>query len=415
MIKQNISKAFIILLIGIFIGGVIIPYFATAGFKEKLNDFFNIGPKNIKSQITIQESSSPYVPVSAEEDIVINVVKKSIPAVVSVVATKDVPTFERYFFNPFEGDQFFRDFFGEGFSFEIPQYRQKGTEKQRVSAGTGFIVSADGLIVTNKHVVTDEKADYTVILNDKRKFNAKVMAKDPVQDIAILKIDANDLPTLPLGNSDSIEIGQTAIAIGYALGEFSNTVSKGIISGLRRDVTASTGFGKSETLQGVIQTDTAINPGNSGGPLLNLKGEVIGVNTAIASGAENIGFALPINQVIKGLEQLKNKGRIVYPFLGVRYIIINDKIKNKNNLPVDYGALIIRGEKDELAVVPSSPADKAGIMENDIILEINGTKIDAENTLSEIIATYRPGDELTLKILSKGREKIVKVTLEEKL
>ncbi|MEO0084470.1 MAG: trypsin-like peptidase domain-containing protein [candidate division WOR-3 bacterium] len=411
MTKQNIFKVLVILLIGIFLGGVVIPYFANAGILE---DFFNISPKKSVQDIKIQENQNPYTAVSSEEEIVINVVKKSVPAVVSVVATKDVPQFERYFFNPFGDDPFFKDFFGNGFNFEIPQYRQKGTTRQRVSAGTGFIVSSDGLIVTNKHVVSDEKAEYTVILNDKRKFNAKILAKDPVQDIAILKIDAKDLPTLPLGNSDSIQIGQTAIAIGYALGEFTNTVSKGIISGLGRTVDAYSGFGQSETLRGVIQTDTAINPGNSGGPLLNLRGEVIGVNTAIASGAENIGFALPINEVIKDLNQLKNKGKIVYPFLGVRYAIIDEEIKNKNNLSVDYGALIIRGEKGELAVVPGSPADKAGLLENDIILELNGIKIDKDNTLAEIIARYRPGEEVTLKVLSKGREKNIKVTLGEK-
>lgn len=411
MTKQNIFKVLVILLIGIFLGGVVIPYFANARILE---DFFNISPKKSVQDIKIQESQNPYIAVSSEEEIVINVVKKSVPAVVSVVATKDVPQFERYFFNPFGDDPFFRDFFGNGFNFEIPQYRQKGTTRQRVSAGTGFIVSPDGLIVTNKHVVSDEKAEYTVILNDKRKFNAKILAKDPVQDIAILKIDAKDLPTLPLGNSDAIQIGQTAIAIGYALGEFTNTVSKGIISGLGRTVDAYSGFGQSETLRGVIQTDAAINPGNSGGPLLNLRGEVIGVNTAIASGAENIGFALPINEVIKGLNQLKNKGKIVYPFLGVRYVIIDEEIKNKNNLSVDYGALIIRGEKRELAVVPGSPADKAGLLENDIILEVNGIKIDKDNTLAEIIARYRPGEEVTLKVLSKGREKNIKVTLGEK-
>lgn len=411
MTKQNILKVLVILLIGIFLGGVVIPYFANARILE---DFFNISPKKSVQDIKIQESQNPYIAVSSEEEIVINVVKKSVPAVVSVVATKDVPQFERYFFNPFGDDPFFRDFFGNGFNFEIPQYRQKGTTRQRVSAGTGFIVSPDGLIVTNKHVVSDEKAEYTVILNDKRKFNAKILAKDPVQDIAILKIDAKDLPTLPLGNSDAIQIGQTAIAIGYALGEFTNTVSKGIISGLGRTVDAYSGFGQSETLRGVIQTDAAINPGNSGGPLLNLRGEVIGVNTAIASGAENIGFALPINEVIKGLNQLKNKGKIVYPFLGVRYVIIDEEIKNKNNLSVDYGALIIRGEKRELAVVPGSPADKAGLLENDIILEVNGIKIDKDNTLAEIIARYRPGEEVTLRVLSKGREKNIKVTLGEK-
>jgi len=282
-----------------------------------------------------------------------------------------------------------------------------------VGGGSGFIVSKDGLILTNKHVVSDENAEYTVLTNEGEKIPAKVLARDPFQDIAILKVEKTSLPTVVLGDSDQLDIGQTVIAIGNALGEFRNTVSVGVISGLKRNVTAS-GGGVSEEIENVIQTDAAINPGNSGGPLLNLRGEVIGVNVAMASGAENIGFSLPINIAKKSIKDVEEKGKISYPFLGIRYVLINKDIQKQNNLSVDYGALIQRGEKvGDLAVIPGSPADKAGIQENDIILEMNGQKITEDNPLAKMVQKYKVGDEITLIILHKGAEKTAKVILEE--
>ena len=216
------------------------------------------------------------------------VVKQVSPAVVSIIVSKYVSILQQEYYNPF----------GENSPFKIliPRIVEKGKELKEVGGGSGFIISADGLIVTNKHVVLDEDAEYTLLTNDGNKFPAQVLARDSAQDVAILKIDATNLPTVILGNSDSIEIGETVIAIGNALGEFRNTVSSGIISGLMRSITAG-GGGFSEQLDQVIQTDAAINSGNSGGPLLNLYGEVIGINTAVATNAENIGFAIPINQV----------------------------------------------------------------------------------------------------------------------
>ena len=297
----------------------------------------------------------------------------------------------------------------------VPQYRQNGTQKQEIGGGTGFIVSEKGLILTNKHVVEDEEAEYTVLMNDGNKLSAKVLARDPVNDIAVLKIEGNNLPVVKLGNSDSMKIGQSVIAIGNALGEFRNTVSSGIVSGLQRSITASSGFGQSETLEGVIQTDAAINQGNSGGPLLNLRGEVIGINVAIIQGAQNIGFSLPINLAKKDLEQVEKSGKISYPYLGVRYIPVNPDLAKKNNLSVDYGALVARGEtQEDLAVVPGSPADKAGIAENDIILEVNGIKINEKNSLSDLIQKYNAGDTVDLKVLHKGEEKYMKAVLEER-
>jgi S1-C subfamily serine protease len=247
-----------------------------------------------------QEEKKPVVPLYGPtidyEQAVIKAVESASPAVISIIISKDLPKIEQCPYNPFGNlPPDLQDLFGQGFQFYQPC--QVGTERQEVGGGSGFIVSSDGLIVTNKHVVADIDAFYTVLTNDGKKYDAVVLTRDPSQDLAIIKISASGLPVLKLGNSDSIKLGQTAIAIGNALGEFRNTVSVGTVSGLFRDIVASDGrTGKSEKIEGLIQTDAAINSGNSGGPLLNLKGEVIGINTATVSGAENIGFAIPINK-----------------------------------------------------------------------------------------------------------------------
>ncbi|MEK7069416.1 MAG: trypsin-like peptidase domain-containing protein, partial [Patescibacteria group bacterium] len=271
----------------------------------------------------------------------------------------------------------------------------------------------DGLIVTNIHVVEDTTAFYTVFTNDGRKHEAKVVARDPVLDIALIKIEGTGFPPLSLGNSDSLLTGQTVIAIGNALGEFKNTVSVGVISGLSRSVTAGSSFGKSELLDHVIQTDAAINPGNSGGPLLDLSGRVIGVNVAVVQGSQGIGFALPINSVKGAIESVKSTGKIVRPYLGVRYLAINSEMKEANNLSVDYGVLVKAGSgPTDLAIIPGSPADRAGIVENDIILSVDGIKITETSSLASIIRQKKVGETITLRILHKGVEKNVNVTLE---
>ncbi len=363
-----------------------------------------------KEEATVKEQ----IVTVSEESAVISAVEKISPAVVSIIVSKDLPIIEKYYYDPF-GSDFFQQFFGDDFEnfFGVPQYKQNGTEKREIGGGTGFIVSQNGYIVTNKHVVYDEEADYTVITNDGTKYDAQVLARDPITDVAILKIDGDNFPTVELGDSSKLKVGQTVIAIGNALGEFSNTVSTGVISGLSRSITAG-GGGLSERLSGVIQTDASINPGNSGGPLVNLAGQVIGINTAMAAGAENIGFAIPINEVKNTIKSVQENGRIVRPWLGVRYVQITPEIAKENKLNVDYGALIVRGEKrTDLAVIPGSPADKAGLEENDIILEVNGQKIDEKNPLVKVISQFKPGDEITLKILHKGEEKEINVTLEE--
>ncbi len=360
--------------------------------------------------------SSSFTSSSSHEDAVVRTVKTAQPAVVSIVISKDVPIIERYYSNG-TGDSF-SQFFGNNpfspFQFQVPQLRQNGTEKKEIGGGSGFLVSSDGLIITNKHVVSDTEAEYMVFLNDGSKHEAKLVARDPVNDIAVIKIDAKNLPYLEFADSSNLQVGQSVIAIGNALGEFRNTVSTGVVSGLSRSITAGDSSGQPEQLNEVIQTDAAINPGNSGGPLLNLSGKVIGVNVAIAQGSQNVGFALPANEVKTTVESVQKTGKISRAYIGVRYTQITPAIKDANKLSVDYGALILRGEKpEELAVIPGSPANKAGIVEGDIMLEVNGKKLEGTTTLSSVISKKQPGDSVVLKILSKGAEKTVTVKLEE--
>jgi S1-C subfamily serine protease len=348
------------------------------------------------------------------ESRIIQVVEKSEKAVVNIVATKDLPVIERYYINPFEDFPYIPF----GFEFQIPQYRQKGTKKQEVSSGTGFIVSPDGYVVTNKHVVEDEKAEYTILSNDGKKYSAEVVAKDPTEDFAVLRIKSNGLKFdyLPLGSSKDLKLGQTVIAIGNALGEFKNTVSVGVVSGLNRSLSVTDPYtGETVVLNNVIQTDAAINRGNSGGPLLNLKGEVVGINTAMVSGAQNIGFAIPIDQVKPSLEQAIKSGKIIIPFLGIWYRMVTPELKEEKNLSVDYGALISRPkDSSEEAVIKGSPAEKAGLKEGDIILEVNGQKITQNNPLASIIRQYKVGDKIKLKVLREGKTLEIEVILGER-
>ena len=385
---------FISSIFGFLAGAISGSYFYSnvKDYLQKLN--IELPEPKIIEKETIKE----YIPQTSQEEAIVKVVENISPAVVSIIVTKDLPIIEEYYIE--EGP------------FLIPQYRQK-IEKREVGGGTGFIVSADGLVLTNRHVVEDKEAEYTVLTIDGKSFKAEVLAKDLVQDLAIIKIEGENFSTAKVGDSENLQIGQTVIAIGNALGEFRNTVSVGVISGLGRTVTAS-GGGLVMVLEDIIQTDAAINKGNSGGPLLNLKGEVIGINTAMALGAENIGFAIPVNKAKRAIEQVKTLGKIVYPFLGIRYILVTDKVQRENNLPVNYGAWVIRGdEPDETAIFPGSAAEKVGLKENDIVLEFNHEKITPENSLAKTIMKYNPGDEVALKILRNSKEKIFEVTLGE--
>ena len=412
--KQNITLLLLTILLASlfgFGGGIIsnlVFYRDFQEIKKRLSELNILPPEKIIERETQVEKV--YLPQTSQEEVIIQVVKEVSPSVVSIIITKDLPIIEKYWISPFE------EFFGQPFGFKIPQYRQKGTEKREVGGGTGFIISQDGMVLTNKHVVLDEDADYTILTNDGRRYPAKVLAKDPFQDLAILKIEKIDkvaFQPLKLGDSSKIQVGQTVIAIGNALGEFRNTVSVGVISGLERKVTA-VGEGLVVTIEGLIQTDAAINRGNSGGPLLNLAGEVIGVNTAMAQTAENIGFAIPINKAKKAIDQVKKFGKISYPFLGVCWTQITPELKERYNLPVDYGAFISKGKNCPYSIYPGSAAEKAGLREGDIILQWNNQKLTPANSLGKVIQKHNPGDKITLKILREGKEKIIEVVLGER-
>ncbi len=391
-----------------FLTASVTSYLFLQGERATLND------KNPTQQ------SNNFVPVPPAvtqkgSDSVVGVVDKVGSAVVSIVATKDLPVFEQNFINPFGNDDFFNQFFGP-FQPQIPQQEQKGTEKREVSGGTGFIVSSDGLILTNRHVVDIEGAEYTVITNKNERYSAILLAKDSVEDLAILKIEKTGLPTVDLGDSDKIKVGESVVAIGNALGEFQNTVSVGVVAGLNRSISIpDQNPNTPDTIEGAIQTDAAINPGNSGGPLLNLKGEVIGINTAIVVGSQNIGFAIPINKAKRDLNSINQVGKISYPYLGVRYVLVNKEIQTEQNLTVSSGALIIKsGANQDPSIMPGSPAEKAGLKEGDIILELNGQKVDIENSLAALVQRRQIGETVTLKVLSGGVETTVNVTLAER-
>lgn len=327
-----------------------------------------------------------YKPVLDYEEAVIAAVEAASPSVVSIVISKDVPKIAQCPYDPF-GDlpSELRGLFGDRLEGFTAPCARGGTERREVGGGSGFIVSADGFVVTNKHVVADAKAAYTVFTNDGKQYDAAVVARDPLQDLAVLKIAASNLVPARLGNSDGLKLGQTAIAIGNSLGEFKNTVSVGVISGLARTIIASGEGVGVETIRGVIQTDAAVNPGNSGGPLLNLRGEVVGINVAVASNAENIGFAIPVNRALRAIESVKATGSIKAPYLGVRYEM------------TDEGALV-RGTAEGPGVIPSSPAAAAELRTDDIIAAMNGEKLDENNPLGLAIQKYGVGDTVSLTV-----------------
>lgn len=340
--------------------------------------------------------------LSSDEARIVAVVETANPAVISIIVSKDVPVFREYLEEL-------------PFGFVIPRIEQEGTEEREIGGGSGFLVSADGLAVTNRHVVEDEDAFYTAFANDGEEYAVDVVARDPFFDIAVVRLrSARGMPHLSFGDSDALKQGHTVVAIGNALGEFRNSVSVGVVSGLSRSVVAGDGQGGEELLEEVIQTDAAINPGNSGGPLLNSSGEVVGVNVAVALGSENIGFALPANLVKEIVSSVEEFGEIVRPYLGVRYVAVNEAIKEANNLSVDYGALVVRGESlEEGAVTPHSPADKAGIKEGDIILEFDGERLDEHTSLAALVRSRRVGDRVSITILHDEKQKQVLVTLEK--
>jgi len=344
---------------------------------------------------------------------VIKVIRKAMPAVVSVAIAKKLEDLEREI--PKEMYPFLPTGPDGRKHLNVPDGMVDKRGMVEIGGGSGCIVDPNGLILTNKHVIEDSNAEYTVILNDNRRFNAKVLTRDPVNDVAILKIEASGLPALKLGDATELELGQTVVAIGNALGLFKNTVSKGIVSGLSRSITAQADpTAPLQEMRGLIQTDAAINPGNSGGPLVDKDGCVVGVNSAIVAGAQSIGFAIPINAARRDLEDLKKYGRIRRPLLGLRYVMIDDNLKEKMGLTASYGALIVRESEHDSGVVPGSPADKAGIREKDIVLELNAQKLDREHPIQDFLENLNVGDVIKLSILREGQPMSVNVTLEER-
>lgn len=345
----------------------------------------------------------------------ISIIKKVMPAVVSIVISKHLADLEKEMpKEPAPAVAGSSDEKPEE-KIEIPDILVDKRGMVEVGGGSGFIVSANGVVLTNKHVINDSKAEYTVILNDGRKFPAVILSRDPINDVAILQIPSENLPFLELGDATKLELGQSLIAIGNALGIFKNTVSLGIVSGLSRSIMAQADpdFPPQE-MRGLIQTDAAINPGNSGGPLVDSNGLVIGINAAIVSGAQSIGFAIPVNAAERDLDDVKNYGRIRRPLLGLRYIMIDDTLKEKMGLPINYGALAVRESEHDSAVVAGSPAEKAGLKEKDIVLSLNGEKLDRNHPIQDFLENLKVGDVIKLAVLRGGKQLVMDVTLAER-
>ncbi len=326
-----------------------------------------------------------------EESATISVVDQVAPSVVSVVIKLPRRMLEE------SGIGF--DYFDYRFVEPTPLSEEEKNELVEVGGGTGFFMSADGYIVTNRHVVSDAGATYTIVTNDGAELPATVVATDAFLDIAVLDISGDGYPVATLGDSDRIRIGQTVIAIGNTLSEYRNTVTKGVVSGINRRVLAGDDFGTDEVIERAIQTDAAINPGNSGGPLINLLGEVIGINTAVSFEGQSIGFALPINDVKKIVDDIEQYGRIVRPWLGVRYIPVTEEIAQAEGLLYDFGVYLVGGDTEiEPAIVLGSPAEAAGLQAKDVILSVNGTELKEDHSLGAMVSTFEPGQVVLLKV-----------------
>lgn len=341
---------------------------------------FLSGQKIIDVNKTLPQN--PNASIRPEENIVTNIVDVVGPAVITIAVT-----------SPQQVQDPFSFLFGE----TLPD---ENADNQTQDIGSGFIVQKDGLIVTNKHVVSSPDFDYTVIDSQNKSYKVVNIYRDPLNDVAILQVEnppAEGFPVVKLGNSDNLKVGQYAIAIGTALGEFRNTVTTGVVSGLGRGITAGSPFeGFVERLDNVIQTDAAISSGNSGGPLLNTSGEVIGVNTAVSRSGQNIGFAIPINVIKESLNNFENTGRFERPFLGVSYRELTKEEAEQENLTP--GALVDQ-------VTENSAAAQAGIKPGDIIIKIDNKNVtDEKTTLASIISTKKIGDTIKITLIRNGEQ-----------
>lgn len=323
-----------------------------------------------KEQIVLQEG-----------EVVADVAKRVSPSVVSIIVAGE----EMGFFAPVQSE----------------------------GAGTGIVISKDGYILTNSHVVPENLTDLQVVMSDETVYKeVKLIGRDPLNDIAFLKIEGvSNLTSATFGDSSKVEVGQKVVAIGNALGQYQTSVTSGIISALGRPITAATGNGEgAEQLENLLQTDAAINPGNSGGPLVNLKGEVIGINTAVAASAEGIGFAIPINDAQGLIKSVTKNGRVDRAYLGVRYVTITPTLAEEEKLTVKQGAYLKTGQGT--AIVSGSPASRAGLKDQDIIVKVDGKTVDRRNPLSSILSLYTVGDTIELTVLRNGKEQLIKATLD---
>ena len=350
-------------------------------------------PLQARSNTAIAQVPPAIVP-QADPNFVTNVVDRVGPAVVRINSSRTVRAQRPEAFN----DPFFRRYFGNQIPNQPSQRVQRGV-------GSGFIVSGDGRILTNAHVV-DGADTVSVTLKDGRNFQGRVLGTDPVTDVAVVKIEANDLPTVPLSNSDQIRPGEWAIAIGNPLG-LDNTVTAGIVSATGR---SSGQVGVPDRRVEFIQTDAAINPGNSGGPLLDQRGQVIGMNTAIRADAQGIGFAIPINTVQRIAEQLETNGKAEHPYLGVQMVTLSPAVKQEFNsspnrdfeISEEQGVLIAR-------IVPNSPAAQAGLRAGDVILQINGQGVTRSEEVQRLVEASRVGSDLQVALKRNGQDQTIRV------
>lgn len=303
---------------------------------------------------------------------------------------------------------------------DIFGFLNSGGTRSQQSAGTGFIISASGIIMTNRHVVPAGASSVDVTTSDGTLYkNVKVIGRTNISnslDVAFLQITdlkGKKLTPVIMGDSAKVQVGDKVVAIGNALGQFQNTVTSGIISGYGRDVTAGDSFGGgSENLNDLFQTDAAINQGNSGGPLVNINGEVIGMNTAIAGNAQNIGFSIPVNDLKGLITSVLDKGQLLQPYLGVRYVSLTDDIAYQYNLSVKRGAYIAPAGDGQPTIIPDSPAAKAGLQEKDIITRVNNIAIDDKTSLTSVLSSYKIGDSVTLTVVRGDKTLQIKATLE---
>ncbi|MBU1018701.1 MAG: trypsin-like peptidase domain-containing protein [Patescibacteria group bacterium] len=357
-----------------------------------------------------EEVTTTVSEVYTEESKLISAYDKVSPAVVSIVALQDLNAYlDQYFWGPLE----------QYYSYDTGGERNL----QEVGGGTAFIVSKDGMAVTNRHVIEDTSLEYVAYTVDGVKFDVEILDVDSTNDLAILQLTAQEeseeaallgsLPYVEFGDSESLKVGQMVLAIGNAFAEYENTTTAGIVSATGREIIASNMQGMNPSaLDGLVQTDAAINPGNSGGPLVNLDGQVIGVNTAVDTQAEGIGFALPINDVVKIVDSYNLYGYIARPYLGIYYVMINEAADEKFGLGVSYGAALVGDSMSgKPAIVEGSPAYEAGLKARDIIIEFGGVVLSDEYNLSDAILDYNIGDEVVLKVWRDKKEIEVKVVL----